>query len=379
MIHLHVTVSAFRHETRVIKEASSALKSGLATRVLVTAIADGGSPEFEHLNSRCTVWRIRLRSKAWRGYLPIQLLKYAELAARVAGYAKANRVQAITVHRLALLPLGVLVSVICRAKLIYDCHELETETFGLTRARQRLARMVENRLIRRADLVFAVSESIAEWYRRRYGLRNVYTVMNCPPYSTPQQSALLHERLGIPRHKKIVLYQGALFAGRGIEALLEAFRRKDDGTHVFVAMGYGPLQKLIQSYAERSANIYHHEAVAPDVLLGFTASASVGLAYIDNPSLNDRYCLPNKLFEYVMAGVPVIVNNAPEMRRFVEDQGVGVVLSKPLDHNSLSAALEDVARLDRTTLRRRLLATAETYCWEAQARVLLDAYRRHLS
>ncbi len=165
--------------------------------------------------------------------------------------------------------------------------------------------------------------------------------------------------------------------GRGVEGLLKAFAAQDDGAHVLVLMGYGELTPLAKEFAEKHANIFVHPAVPPEVVLEYTASADVGVAYIDNPSLNDRYCLPNKLFEYIMAGLPVLVNDAPEMKRLVNGREIGAVLSE-LSPTSINLALAEVARRPRADLAANLSSTAADYCWENEARVLVDAYRKHV-
>ena len=90
-------------------------------------------------------------------------------------------------------------------------------------------------------------------------------------------------------------------------------------------MGYGTLENLIQKISKEYKNIYFHKAVSPDVLLDYTSSADFGISTIEDSCLSYRYCLPNKMFEYLMAGIPVIVSNLYEMKRLVESNMVGTV------------------------------------------------------
>lgn len=371
---LHASLTPFVNESRVLKETASLVEAGLFSRAFITALQQEGLAEHEQIDARRSVWRIPLRTRSWPRNLAVQVIKYVEYVVRVLAHVRAVRADVVTIHALGLLPLGVLAKWLLGVRLVYDCHELETETFVLSGLRKTLSQIVERRLIRYADLVLVVSESIRGWYVDAYALSNVVTVLNCPRFRTPAPSSRLRESLGIPADRKIVLYQGGLIPGRGVEGLLQAFADHDDGRHVLVCMGYGELQDVVEQHAARHGNIYLQPAVAPDVVLEYTASASVGVSYIDNPSLNDRYCLPNKLFEYVMAGLPVMVNDAPEQRLLVHEEGVGVVL-EVLDAESVSGALAELAARRPEDLQARLRSAAEKYSWENQADVLVEAHR----
>ncbi len=375
--HLHVVMNSFEFGSRILKETASLTRAGVARAVGIAAIQEDGLPEREALDEARTVRRLRLRTKQWPRTLPVQAVKYVEFCARVMREARRAGANVVSVHNLALLPVGVALKRLRGARLVYDAHELETETYGLTGLRQSLARFVERRLIGQADLVVVVGEGIARWYRQTYGLTNVVTVMNCPRFQRPARARRFHDALGIPAARRIVLYQGLLVPGRGIEALLSLFAAHDDGVHALVLMGFGELEGAIDAYAGRHANIFRHPAAPPDVVLDYTASADVGIAYINNPSLNDRLCLPNKMFEYIMAGLPVIVNDAPEMSRVVREQGIGAVLTE-LTPASLTRALEDIRRHDPAVLRANLDEAARLYSWENQEREMLRGYQAHV-
>ena len=110
-------------------------------------------------------------------------------------------------------------------------------------------------------------------------------------------------------------------------------------------------------------------------MLDYTVSADVGLSLIENSCLSYYYCLPNKVFEYAMAGLPVIVSGLYEMRRIVEAYGIGAVMESETEAG-LRSAMERIEAIGPQTLRRNLARFAETFNWEAQEKVLLDVYRR---
>ena len=375
--NLHVAMNSFRYGSRILKETASLLKSGLVGHVYIAALHEEGLSEHEEIDAGRSVWRARLKSRKLPRNLPAQLVKYLEFCAKVMRYARRKNIEVVNIHSLPLLPLGVLLKWSLGAKLVYDAHELETETYGLAGLRQAIARHVERILIEYADLVVVVGDGINDWYRGKYGLSNIVTVLNCPEFQEHQGTKRFHAELGIPDGKKIVLYQGGLVRGRGVERLLDIFAKYDDDRHVLVLMGYGELESRIKECADTHGNVYFQEAVDPTVVLKYTSSANVGISYIDNPSLNDHWCLPNKLFEYIMAGLPVIVNDVPEMRRVVNENKIGIVLNE-LTSESLVRALDELERFDTVELVRNLKNAATKYSWQTQERAMINAYNRFL-
>jgi glycosyltransferase involved in cell wall biosynthesis len=375
--NLHITLNSFRYGSRILKETASLVQSGLVQHAYIAALHEEGLMEHEKIDNARTVWRTRLISRKWSRILIVQLVKYMEFCLRVIRYARMKNITLVNIHNLALLPLGVVLKWLCAAKLVYDAHELETETYGLCGFRQVIARHVERILIQYADLVIVVGDGINEWYRDKYRLSNIVTVLNCPEFQEPQRTQRLHYELGIPQKKRIVIYQGGLIKGRGVESLLKAFAGFDDDKHVLVLMGYGELEPLVKEYVASHSNIYFQEAVVPTAVLQYTASADVGISYIDNPSLNDHLCLPNKLFEYIMTGLPVIVNNAPEMRRLVNENRIGIVMNE-LTTQSLRRALDDLTHMNSETLSKNLRRTAKLSSWNNQTNLMITAYRQYV-
>ena len=169
------------------------------------------------------------------------------------------------------------------------------------------------------------------------------------------------------------MYQGGLSSGRGIEILLDAFKQIDDDS-VIVFMGYGPLEDMIKKASEEYGNIYFYPAVSPDILLDYTSSADFGISTIEDSCLSYRYCLPNKMFEYLMAEIPVIVSNLYEMKRLVENYKVGIV-AKENSPTGLKEAIKQAVQLDKKELQQNIEKVKEIYNWEEQEKVLLEVYK----
>jgi glycosyltransferase involved in cell wall biosynthesis len=143
---------------------------------------------------------------------------------------------------------------------------------------------------------------------------------------------------------------------------------------VAVFMGYGPLEKLIKSKAKNSKKIFFLPAVPPNEVLKYTASADYGFSLIEDICLSYKYCLPNKLFEYLMAEIPVIVSNLPEQKKIVEKYKVGVVVRENTPEG-LREAVGEILRLDRDELVRNIKKVKKFFNWENQEKILLNVYR----
>ena len=376
-INLHITLTPFRNESRLLKETSSLLKAEELKKILIVALYEDKLQEFETIDARRSVWRVKLKSRSWSKSLWVQILKYLEFGWRVSRFATANQVNMVNVHSLGLLPLGVWLKLKLGAKLIYDAHELETETAGAKGIRKALSQLTEKLLIPYVDLTIVVGNKIKEFYQGKYQLKPIVTVLNCPQFRQSHRTTLLRDKLNIPQHQKILLYQGGLGKGRGIEFLLEVGQTLSNQDYAIVFMGYGELEEKVKAIASQYSHIYFYPAVPPREVLQYTASADVGLSLIEDCSLSYRYCLPNKLFEYIMAQIPVMVSNLPEMREVVSSSQVGVVM-EDVSRESFLNALSKLASMDRDHLKNQLSKTSQEFCWEEQEKVMLAAYQQYL-
>jgi glycosyltransferase involved in cell wall biosynthesis len=375
--NLHLTLTPFRNESRVLKETASIVAAGVADRVLIVALHENELPETEEIDGARRVVRLKLSSRPWPRNIAFQSFKFIELCWRLMRIARAERPSIINVHSLAALPAGVLLKLVFGGKLVYDAHELETETSGLSGLRKRLAKWLEWALIGFADLVVVVGPNIAEWYRRRYPRARVIAVLNAPRYRAPERTTLLRDALPIPPDLRIALFQGGLFADRGIEELLAAAPRLREAGHALVFMGYGPLQPQVEAATKRGGGVYFLPAVPPAEVVRYTASADAGLSPISGSSLSYRLSLPNKLFEHIMAGLPVLVSRLPEMERIVEKNGLGACVDK-WDAPSILAGLAAIDAMRGPQLSQRLAAAAKEYSWDNQEAAMIFAYREML-
>lgn len=367
----NIVLNDFTNDSRVWKVSKSL--SGLGYEPVVVAMHNDGLEEREAL-AGVDVNRIKLFTRPWPKWKPVQFLKYLEFVIRASfRYRKSDLVHC---NDLNALPIGLLIKFFGRnVKVVYDCHEYETEVNGIGGVEKHAKKWLERFLINYADQIITVSESIANEYSRLYAIPKPHIVLNCPPYIDLPKFDLFRENLGIRMGQKIFLYQGGLSNGRGIELLLEAFSNNmESDEHVLVLMGYGPLEEVVREKAAESQAIFFHPAVAPSSLLKYTSSADYGILFYEDSCLNHRYCSPNKIFEYLMAGIPVITSNLVEMRRLVETEEVGVVA----EHNTVGgfhqAVISSVSQ-QYIMIQNNVLEARKKYCWEEQEKVLKEVYR----
>jgi len=272
--------------------------------------------------------------------------------------------------------------------VVYDSHELYLETgtaIRLPAPARRALRAYERRLVSRASAVITVNDEIADVLRRRYSPRRIEVVHNCPGRWSPPpvRPMLLHEAAGIPVDAPIVLYHGGMTADRGVEQLMEALLTEGLLDSHLVLMGFGDKRdeylRRAQS-AEWHGRLHVLDPVPPSSLLPWIASADVGVMPNPGRTLNDRFSSPNKLFECLAAGTPVVASNFATMLRVVLDNPGGSLgaVCDPLSPVAIAGAIQSIVRLHPTemaALRARCLrAAAERWNWEHESEGLIRIY-----
>ena len=228
--------------------------------------------------------------------------------------------------------------------------------------------------MRRAHAIIVVSDSIATWYAKTYRIAKPAVVLNTPEHAAPPQSDSLRTLLAIPAARRIYLYQGMLIPARGIEAVCDAFEQLPTPRPLLVFMGDGPLVDFVRARAAKNPDIRHLPAVPPTDILRHTASADVGLCLFEHTCLSYYFCMPNKLFEYIRAGIPVICSDLPELRRVVNDEHVGLI-ARDARPASIAAAVLAMEQRDPHSFVGALAQAADKYSWARQTTVLASLYQ----
>jgi len=264
-------------------------------------------------------------------------------------------------------------------KLVYESRELYTELQALEGRRtvKALWRGLERRLIGKADKIITINNSIAVELMKRYAVRRPAIIRNVAPSAKRIQPVDLRLKLKIPENHRIIIYQGVLRDGQGLAYLLGLMPMLNDVT--LVILGDGPSGSPLRALSFRLGigdRVRFMGKVSPDALLNHTVSADVGALLMEDVALNNRLALPQKLFQYLSAGVPQIVSSMPEIAGFVQKEKTGVVVSlgdPEKDAAIISEFLADKARYGDA--RNNCVRAARENNWEIESLVLTRIYR----
>ena len=269
-------------------------------------------------------------------------------------------------------------------KTIYDSRDVYLHARSFDRS-PRLVRAafqwLERRWAGRVDAVITVNDAYASILAQTLRRQVAAVVRNCPPRYSPRVPPpdLIRGRLGLPASTAVVLYQGNLMTDRGIEEGMTAILDIPDA--VLVLLGFGALHDELAAATAKDpyrGRVFVIDAVPPSELLDWTASAELVLMAIQPTSLNHRYTTPNKLWEALAAGVPVVASDLPGMAAVVRETGAGV-LCDPTSPAAIAAAIREVlarSPAEREESHQRALAAAhDRYNWEVQAEALLALYK----
>lgn len=322
----------------------------------------------------------RLRSARYaRGHGPAEPLCDAFLQ-----HAPPGPFDLLHCHDLPTLPAGArLRDRWPTAKLIYDSHELFPAQFDDPHLAD-YWHALEARHVHAADAVVTVNPSIAAELARRHRIPTptvIYNSFGLPP-APPIDESRFAAHFGLTGAGPLVLYQGGLVDGRNLDPLLRAFAELRHTARLLL-LGDGPLQPALAALRRSLSlsNVFFGPWVAPDCLLAFTARADLGIIpYPAASNLNTRLCTPNKLFEFIEAGLPICASDLPELRRIVADRGIGAVYPMHSAADVAFAVRDCLDRSRRGHFTRQARDSARLdFAWSRQADTLTRLYHTLLN
>lgn len=371
----------FRTDARVLKEAETLQAAGHGVHVL--AIRSRHVAASETLASGVVVTRVSVGPLAGTAARGGRLMKVAgRVWSHVAMTARTLRLRpdVIHAHDVNMLPTAWLASRMARSRIIYDAHEISTGREGYDGFRG-LVHWIEKRLTPRVDGMITTTGMRAKFFARAYGVARPLVLENRPRFVPARASRRIADELALPPERPIVLYQGVMQEGRGLARIVDAAAEIGGATFVFIGGGRlaGPLHERVEALGigERVRFI---ETVDLPRLPDYTASASIGVQALENTCLNHYTTDSNKLFEYVMGGLPVVASDLPEIGRIVRAHDCGLLVP-PGDTAALASAIRRL--VDDADLRERLAENARraarVLTWESQEGRLLALYETVLS
>ena len=359
----------FVNDNRVFKESYSLKSNGFDVTIIAT-----------HFNKRLpkeeNVLGIRVKRFYVGGikFLPLNLLFFWCTILRY--YAKEDIYHCNDLY--ALPPAFFIKKFINKnARIVYDCHEHETEAqiYNGKPLLKNIAKRIERLMIYSADSVIVVSESIGKDYMKIYNIQEPSLVMNCPIYKSYEKNNYFREKFNIPVNNIILLYVGIFKQGRGLEHLVKIFRKaaKKNNKLSLILLTWGDRIEELRELIHEDTNIYWHDSAPLEKFMDYIASADWGVLLLENISKNNDFALPNKLFDYIMVGLPVITSNLKEISKFVTENKVGYLVNSSNDNEVVSV----IKNLDQNVKKKfipYLEAASKKFTWEQQEKVLLKIY-----
>ena len=375
---LMLLTNAYDPDPRVRQEALALIGMGCLVRLLAWD-RDLKSPPLECIEG-VQVERVFLRSAHGRG--TSQLFFYAWLYLKLLWRGWQSSFDVVHCHDLDTLPLGVVLGKLKRKPVVYDSHESFTDMLqgSVHPLVRRWLEWLENILIRRVDLLITVGERLRRHFTRR-GARHAVVVGNWKRPEdfarTPEEKLAIRHRLGIPEDALAVVFITQLIMDRKIEELLDAV----DGcssVHLIIG-GKGILEDLVKQRAAKNPRIKYVGFVRGEEIADYTCASDVVYYGFDPQNPNARFSAPNKLFEALAAGKPLITGDFGEIADVVRQGNCGIVLHE----YSAGAIREALSPLQDSTLRRSLAGNASRLGrsgvnWEKGEEVLYQEYSKFL-
>lgn len=337
-LYLQIYHSPLVGASRMAKIGREVQRSGHFRETHLVGIGEPDDAPAEDLGDGLRIERLTVRrlGLGHLGRIRRAVTWYVKVLAR---YRKLP-VAMVAAHSVWVLPLSWALARRTKAELIYNCHELETETVSMSGYKQRLAKLIEARFIRACALVSVVNEPIASWYEYAYAMPRPIVVGNTPVVREGHEG--LRDRLGIGESPLLFVHTGHLVVGRNIPLILDAFAESE---HHVVFLGDGPFRGQIEEAAAASPNIHWLPPVPHDRIVSNVREADVALCLIDvEQSLSDQLSSPNKLLESLAAGIPPLCSELVEARRLLGAFADEWILADPA--KDLAPALQRISRAD---------------------------------
>ena len=277
-----------------------------------------------------------------------------------------------------LLP-NFIISRLKKSVLFYDSHEYFTEVPELV-ARPHIRNFwlsIEKFVFPKLKNVFTVNESIASIYTEKYKVP-VSVVRNLPFRSVSKFSSVTRDGLGLPIDKKIFLFQGAgINIDRGAEEAIEAIAKTENAALLFI--GGGDVLSLLKEKVKAmkiADKVFFLPKQPMEILYQYTSLADFGLTLDKDTNLNYRFSLPNKLFDYIQAGLPVLASDLPEVRKIIDQYKIGKI-APSTSVTDIAATMKQMISDDHQFVlwKENLKIAASELCWENEEKKLLQIFK----
>jgi len=358
---MKVTVSVTNDlviDQRVHKVCNTLMQNGYEVKLVGRKLSDSEPVKRSYLTVRLKLLFSRT------------LFFYAEFNIRLFFYLLFDKADIFLSNDTDTLFANYLASVIRRKPLVFDAHEMFPEVPEVTNRKgvKKVWTMIEDFIFPRLKNTYTVCDSIAAYYNEKYKI-NMQVVRNIPSKRTTPVRLSSQPSPIDAKGKKVILYQGAVNVGRGIEWMIEAMPLLDN--FVFYVIGGGDKLKELQKKVEEmelTDKIFFTGKIPFEKLSEYTSCADIGINLLENLGLNYYYSLPNRIFDYIREGIPVLASDFPEISKIITRYDIGALINNYEPHH-LALAIERMAMKEKNY---SAFATAnDELCWENEEQVLL--------
>lgn len=313
-------------------------------------------------------------------------LFYAEYNFRLFLLLLFKRADVLVSNDLDTLLANYLASKLKGSRLVHDSHEYFTgvpELEGRTFAKSTWKR-IERWIFPKLKFIYTVNGSIAELYKKEYGIE-AKVVRNFPVWRGENDGKIFlkpKKELGLPENKKIILYQGSVNIDRGLLEAVEAMQYVNADALLLI-IGDGDILPLVKKKAKKLSlqeKILFIARLPFEELWNYTAHADLGISLDKDTNLNYRYSLPNKIFDYVHSGVPVLASNLREIKKIFSAYDIGEMIENHSPQHigeKISSILNNPEKIMRW--KENCFSASRELCWQKEEKTLAEIYRNFIS
>jgi glycosyltransferase involved in cell wall biosynthesis len=366
--------------TRVDRSARTLAAAGYD--VVLIALKDHTTPAEEDRGDY-VVKRVTLRSRRLPGRFGLRILRFLEAIVRTFAAAWHENADIYNPRDAEPLFVAHLAAFLRRAKVVYDSDELCLDRNKPVTSKKWwrfTMRHYEGFFARRSAAVITTDYGRADKLVERYGIVPPVVALNVPDVFNTLDPDVTFRQHALGDRKYLLLYQGVLIENRGIPEMIRAMRSLPECRLALVGYGHreDEYKRLVHDESLEDA-VEFFDAVPFEQLMRYTTAADIGVIPLIPSCLSYVYAAPNKLFEYMMAGLPVVVTDLPDMASVVTEERIGTLIETPVTPEHIAAAVHALIEGNESLTERggRARAAAlERYNWTVEKHKLLEVYER---
>lgn len=329
------------------------------------------------------IYRLKIKSRKFKKRITLPL-KYLEAVVKGVLLVRKLKPDVIHCHDFPALPVGYFSKIFTRSKLIYDSHEFREDS-NVTQEYPKIVNYIttkiEHFMAKNSDRIITVSPGIAELLKKRINCRLPTVIMNSPYKKNENVKPLfdVKKKFNIPVNDFIFTYIGGILPTRGFELILEAYLKVENPNVHLLLIGNEKFPDWLSKRFDDKLigrNIHFIPPVHPKEVIGLASQADIGIHAIRGESLSHQYCMPNKLFEYIQAGLALLMTDLPELKKIITNYKVGLTFNDG-DINDLTEKLQTLVSNPSMIceLKKNSKSVSSLLHWGYEEHKLLELYK----